>query len=351
MTALARLVDEGRRLVSEDLLTGVLAVPQEEHVKALIEPTSRTVDLARFDQAIDQVIAESTRFDPEIDARAAPLIHLSLPMGRRQAADPAVWRFLAVVHRPDFVRHRWEYRSRSTMVTRFWNFGTRPDSNALCRLWWMAELTSEHGDYTLTKRALSSQSIANSIFVRNFSSYRPAVQAFVDVFGHAQSARVEKAVRIFSSQLSTVVLEARSADDLRVMLEDIGAGLDSGSRPALPAAGAPLPIGLRARGRLCRELQRIDESTRDPKCPSCLADADLEVTEEGIVTTCTNAQCKVSTRLDNAVLQRLADTLKIGCYLCGRPLRAKRAKWGNILRCSNRDCGSNNTWLAVESRL
>src|SRR5690606_3886261 len=116
-----------------------------------------------------------------LDAAVAPEIHQSLPLSRRVASDPGVWRFLTVVHRPDYVPHRWAMRSKAQMVRRYWDFGTRPDSNAFARLWWIAELTitkDASGDpYHLTRRVLGAQPLATAIFTRTLSQYAPAVSA------------------------------------------------------------------------------------------------------------------------------------------------------------------------------
>lgn len=84
---------------------------------------------------MDGVIATTVPFDAAaIDAALACALHRALPLSRRLAADWGLWRYLAVVHRPDIVRHRWELRSWTTMRDRFWRGGTRPGSNVFGRL-------------------------------------------------------------------------------------------------------------------------------------------------------------------------------------------------------------------------
>lgn len=222
MSELAKLHEEGRRLISEELMTGKLARPTAEHLVGLVEPFERKVSLEALDEAVERVILRTQRFDTEVDAIAAPAFHQALRLTRREASDPAVWRFLAVVHRPDFVRHRWEYRSRATMTTRFWAPGTRPDSNAFSRLWWIAELSCEGDDYRLTSRVLALQTIANSLFVRpGLSSYRPALEAFLDVFEKRTAEEVERGIRELRAALSTVPVEGQSFEALRATLRRI----------------------------------------------------------------------------------------------------------------------------------
>jgi len=131
-----------------------------------------------------------------------------------EAADEGVWRFLAVVVRPQFVRHRWENPTFALARSRFWGFGTRPDSNTFSRLWWIAELTREGRDYSLTERVLAHQSLANLIFTRSFCEHRPCVEACVEVFEPLTPEAMERAARDLHHGLSTRVLETLTTADV-----------------------------------------------------------------------------------------------------------------------------------------
>ncbi|MCA9605792.1 MAG: hypothetical protein KC619_09365 [Myxococcales bacterium] len=210
---------DGRRLVTPELASGQIELWSREAYDALLRHAPHPVELAPMDAAIDRVIAEHPRFGAAIDGALAPALHRALPLSRRDAAEPGVWRFLTVVHRPDFVRHRWENRSWSTMRTRFWRPGTRPDSNALSRLWWIAELTRDGDDYSLTERVLSRQPLATALFVRDLSSHRPFTAAFVDAFETSQAQVIEVGARMINRRLSTTVVEGLGQDALRAMTE------------------------------------------------------------------------------------------------------------------------------------
>ncbi|MFW5921281.1 MAG: DUF6339 family protein, partial [Polyangiales bacterium] len=213
--SLKRLRAEGKRLVTADLASGEVDRWPERASAPFVSDAERAVGLGDFDAVLDEAIASTEAYDTAIDRWVAPRIHRALPLTRREASDPAVWRYLTVVHRPDFVRHRWEHRSLSTMRSRFWSLGTRPDSNALARLWWIAELTrGQDGAYELTERVLARQPLATNIFVRELSSYRPAVAACVEVLGDEPSHVIEASVRLLNKALSTVVLETRTEADL-----------------------------------------------------------------------------------------------------------------------------------------
>ena len=114
---LHRLEVGGRKLVTPELARGEIDRLPESATRANVEPFARAVDLAELDAALSEVRARTPAHDAAaIDGLAAPMIHAALRLTRREAADLGVWRWLAVVHRPDFVRHRWEFRSWSTML-------------------------------------------------------------------------------------------------------------------------------------------------------------------------------------------------------------------------------------------
>jgi hypothetical protein len=205
---------EGKRLLTPELASGEVERWSEREYAPLLLELERKIALDVFDQAVDFTLAATARYESASDALLAPRIHRALPLSRREAADPAPWRFLAVVHRPDLVRHRWENRSWASMRARFWAPGTRPDSNTFCRLWWIAELSRQGDDYSLTETLLSRPALANALFVRNLSSYQPAVAACTHALSGATSAEVEATLKLLHKTLSTIVLEALSFDQL-----------------------------------------------------------------------------------------------------------------------------------------
>lgn len=220
---LFRLGPEARHLVTRELAGGAVARHPEPAYAPYLEEPEAPLELDAFDAVADELVESTARWDAAIDRRAAPAIHRALPLGRREAADPGVWRYLAVVHRPDLVRHRWEVRSWSTARTRFWSPGTRHDSNALSRWWWIAELTCEGDSYALTEQVLERGPLATQLFVRQFSSYRPAVAACVEELREAPSAEIERIARELNGRLSTLVLEALGFDALRGLVRELRA--------------------------------------------------------------------------------------------------------------------------------
>lgn len=226
---LARLARTGRRLVTIELAEGRIDRLGAAEIRDHVEPLEQAIDLRELDRAIDRVIATHARYDAAaIDPAAAVAIHRALPLSRRVAADPSIWRWLAVVHRPDFVRHRWELRVWTQMRERFWRAGTRPDSNAFGRLWWIAELSRRGDDYASTEALLRSQSLATAVFVRRLSEHAPFVHACARVLADQPGFAIERVLARFNMFGSTIPVEGRGeeqiVDALERLLEDVGSG-------------------------------------------------------------------------------------------------------------------------------
>ena len=221
MTRLRVLHPEGRRLVVPELASGERERWEEPAYRALLRDPERAIELGPFDQVLDRAIKGYPPFQSALDGGIAADLHRALRLTRREAAEPGFWRFLAIVPQPEFVRHRWENRSWATMRSRFWRPGTRLDSNAIGRLWWIAELTRQGEDYSLTKRVFSRHSIIANLFTRDLCAHRPAVEAFVEVFETERAEIIEAAIRAFNHSLSTIVLETRGVRDLIASLEEI----------------------------------------------------------------------------------------------------------------------------------
>ena len=220
-THLHRLGPTGRHLVTRELANGELARHPREVWLDHVEPVERALELSELDARLEQRTPEVAPHSSEMDARAAPLIHRALPLTRREAADAGVWRFLAVVHSPEFIRHRYEFQSWATMRARFWRAGIRHDCNTFSRLWWIAELTVAEGDYSLTERAFSTQSIAIQVFIRSFAHYRPAAVACIDALDGQPGGIVDRVLPRFNAYLSTVLLEGQDEASLRAQLEEL----------------------------------------------------------------------------------------------------------------------------------
>ena len=187
----------------------------------LVDPMPRAVSLDAMNALADEVQTRFAKFDTTMDAYLAPRLHRALRLTRREAADARVWRFLAIIAQPELVRHRWENVSWLTMRSRFVRPGTRPDSNAFSRWWWIAELTQHSGDYTLTERVLERQALCNAIFIRSLSFHRGAVSACVSELELETPDVIERVLLELNRWLSVVPLEGLTELDLVRRLREL----------------------------------------------------------------------------------------------------------------------------------
>ena len=213
---LHRLAEDGRRLVGEEFLKGEAEIPEDtldEYVEPV--PSRATADLQALDSSVETILAEYSETDTAMDGALAEDVHRCLDITRRTAGDPGVWHWLAVARYPVFVRHRWEYRSEAAMREKFLGAGSDLYSNAIHRLWWIAELTAEGDDYTRTEKVFANQTIVNKVFDRWFARYRPAVVAICDELADEKSGTIDEVTRRFNHALTNVQLEGLSEEDAR----------------------------------------------------------------------------------------------------------------------------------------
>lgn len=229
MTQLQRLVEAGTGVVSREFLMDHVTRLDEEDYQEYVEPVERDLDLHEFDRVIDQIMDEHEAFETAIDPAVAPLIHQSLPLTRREAGDMGIWRFLTVIHRPDFVRFRWEYSSVSERKRRFLGRRWRWDSNTFVRLWWLAEQTAIGDDYDMTRNILRTQDFARAVLDRDVGKYRPAVLAAVEALEGENDLTIREVLKAFNQRLSVVYLESLSQDEIVEVLEELLA--DAGHSP------------------------------------------------------------------------------------------------------------------------
>ena len=105
--------------------------------------------------------------------------------------------------------------------------------------------------------------------------------------------------------------------------------------------------------RVIAELRALDQRFENPQCSQCGGRANLVINSEGVVVTCTNGGCKKTGRVDTETLQRLADHLSPPCHSCKKQglLKSVERSYGNILKCQNPLCDTNNTWQGISDRL
>lgn len=136
----------------EDLVRNFKRDVPTEHLRSVLEEAMR-----RFDFSKEGGQALTTR--AATDAWLAPRVHAALRLTRREAAGRGLWRYLAVVVAPAFVRWRWPGDEEGTPMTRF----IGPDNkHAIARLWWGGELMRNGHDYSLVPAGFEVQNIADN---------------------------------------------------------------------------------------------------------------------------------------------------------------------------------------------
>lgn len=223
-TTLYRLTQDGRRLFADPFLKGEVNVESAD-LETYLEPLpdSGSVDLETLDARVDGVVDEYDQFDTSMDRALASDVHQCLDVSRRVAGEPGLWHWLAVARYPHFVRHRWEYRSEQAMREKFLGAGSDIYSNAIHRLWWIAELTydDETDDYSLTESIFSNQTMVNKVFDRWFARYEPAVVAVCEVLRDEPSWVIEEATNQFNHVLTSVQLEGLDRSEAEIVIRRI----------------------------------------------------------------------------------------------------------------------------------
>ena len=220
MSSVKRLTKLGRRLVDSTFLSA-----QSNKVTAGegdIEELQRVVALERFHKAVDVAISDYEKCDTTMDQELAPLIHEALPLTRREAGDTGVWHYLAVVERPDLVRHRWAPDSKTGLRARERFLGDLV-RNSFARLWWGAELTFEPpADYSMTRDLFQkSTDLYEAIFGRAFPRHPAAMRAFLKEVGSAPEPVFRGVAKDLTHALTTFVLEDMKEVELASLIRDL----------------------------------------------------------------------------------------------------------------------------------
>lgn len=237
MTQLRRLTDDGRRLLDDDFFRGTGDAVAPEEIGRYSEPIDATADVDRLARKLETLRAEYPKHNSAIDPEAAVAVHKCVDVSRRIAGIPGMWHYLAAVEFPEFVRHRWEYTTESAMREKFLGAGKDIYSNALHRLWWVAELTydedaaaddaDDEAVYERTRKALRNQTFANKVFDRWFARYRPAAVACSEELSGASSSVIEETTLRMNHVLTKLQLEGLSERRLRGIVRRIREDVES----------------------------------------------------------------------------------------------------------------------------
>lgn len=230
MSQLRFLEQQGVSEIDEPFIKGEREVDPalfERHSKP-VEGT--TVDYGAIQNKIDEIFVDEDypRHKATMDAALAPTLHREIDISRRTARDERIWYYLASVKFDDFVRYRWRFDFETSKQAAFEKFlgetrGNNLYSNAIGRLWWLAELThvdldNDYGvevdnEYELTREVFEYNFLANRILDNAFHMSKPLVVAVVDQFADADNELVNDMPDRLSTLLSMMPAEGWVEDN------------------------------------------------------------------------------------------------------------------------------------------
>lgn len=224
-TELQELTPTGQALLGEAFFDGEERITEDD-LGPYLNGTGIYLNLSPLDTLLEDLVEEEQLKGnkPAIDGEIAPAVHDILDLSRREASIDGIWHYLTVLRYPEFVRYRWD----SKMGEKFLKGGEDIYSNALHRLWWMAEISRDGTDYDRTEQMLSMQELANDIADRWFARYRPITHACIDAlrpeavesFEPANSAIASKTTTKLREKLTVVCAEALDYDQALALVEE-----------------------------------------------------------------------------------------------------------------------------------
>ncbi len=217
---LKRLADEVQTQITQDLL---LTADGSEPFGDFELDFDRSIDISALDREMDSF--RGRELQPADDAPMALAVRAALPLTPREAADRNVWWWLALRRYPEIVRARWTKTgeggvpsfSRERMLGQV-------NRNALSRLWWGAEMVHTLPNPTdYTQLVFKNQDLFEAVIGRSLGRYPLALQVILDELSPLQGKEARELVRDLRFLLSTLLLEALTAEDLRKELKQLRA--------------------------------------------------------------------------------------------------------------------------------
>ncbi|MFJ4646798.1 DUF6339 family protein [Streptomyces bobili] len=242
---LARLADEeAARFITDGLLSGkdnVPAIALNQAAEALPETPRRRLRAIR-DLIDDAMYIYRDNRPTQVDAWLAPRLHAVLRLTRAEAADPALWNYLALGVAPDFVVWRHLSESNKTVNARY--FKGPHYKQAFARLWWSAELFRNGPDYEPVVIACGIQDMLNTVLRLDIIDHRPTSQALVRLLKReiVRTGRDANALgKVVNTAAATLMYDVIAPDVER----DAGAvqrWIDEGEE-GIAVHHRPLPVG------------------------------------------------------------------------------------------------------------
>ncbi|MDN3293722.1 DUF6339 family protein [Streptomyces ficellus] len=153
------------------------------------------------------------------DSWLAPRLHYTLRLTRAEAADPALWNYIALVVAPDYVV--WRHLPKTARD------GKRPAvtadrfcgphyKQAFARLWWAAELFRDGDDYRPAVAACRNQDVLNTVLRLDVIDHRPTARAVTRMLedGIVRTGReVNALATAINAAASTLMYEVLASDE------------------------------------------------------------------------------------------------------------------------------------------
>jgi hypothetical protein len=153
------------------------------------------------------------------DAWLAPRLHATLRLTRAEAADSALWNFIALVVAPDYVawRHASAQGAKSDRATITADRFCGPHyKQTFARLWWAAELFRDGDDYGPAVTACRNQDVLNTVLRLDVIDHRPTARALVELMeqGVVRTGRdVNGLASAVNAAGSTLMYDVLAPDD------------------------------------------------------------------------------------------------------------------------------------------
>lgn len=215
-----RLADEVQTQISHELLaTADGTEPLSDYEVDFVRP----VPLEPLDQSMNAFAGRDLRASD--DAAMAIAVRAALPLSAREAADRNLWWWLTLRRYPTIVRRRWLKAADddSPSLSRERMLG-QVNRNAFARLWWGAEMVrSLPNSEGYTRLMFKNQDLFEAIIGRRLGRYPEALRVILDELSPLQGKPAREIVRDLRFLLSTLVLEAMSAEALRGELHHLKA--------------------------------------------------------------------------------------------------------------------------------
>lgn len=214
---LKRIADEVQMQIGEDVLATIDGTEAWGDYEL---DFPRVISMDTLNDAMKHF--EGRALQPSDDAAMAVAVHDALPLTPREATDRNLWWWLSLRRYPLVVRQRWgKTDAKGTVNVARERLLGQVNRNAVARLWWGAEMTQSTRDpAAYTRLMFKNQDLFEAIIGRSLGRNPEALETILDELSGIPGKDAREIVRGLRFLLSTLVLEAMTADALRSELKE-----------------------------------------------------------------------------------------------------------------------------------